>query len=145
MAQEIEATLSAVQEELCSLPESFAENPQGKLLNLCAEFTACIKECTTGSEWHPKFFEGLYKEFEKLAKDIMGTRPNFEIPPKPAQKETSTLAAFPNTDYVSIPVPVPSSYSTPAAIAESESRTELEVKGEKSGPGQLFICEATEM
>lgn len=69
-----------------------------------------------------------------MQKNIMGTRPNFEIPPKPAQKEVSTLAAFPNTEYISIPLPVPPCGLVPAAIAESDTRTELGVKSQQSEP-----------
>ena len=94
LMNDIERKLQVVQEALDSLPQSFADNPQGKLLNLCAEFNACIKEYTIGSESYPDFFEDLYDEFEKLAKEITSTRPKFEIPQKTAQKGASAIAAL---------------------------------------------------
>jgi hypothetical protein len=79
LAEEIELKRSAVDEELRRLPESFAENPQVKLLSLFDEFNTCIKETTTGNESRPEFFEGLHKEFARLSTDITNTCPKFDI------------------------------------------------------------------
>jgi hypothetical protein len=133
----MEAKLSVVQDGLRSLPESFSENPQGKLLNLCAEFNTRIRECTTGSESYPRFFEGLYDEFEILSKDITATRPNFEIPQKTPQNETSIVATPAILDYNAVPMSVSLPYSSSPAIAESESRSDLEVKCGQQGRPSL--------
>ena len=126
--EEIQAYRSAVDEELRSLPESFSDNPQGKLLNLFAEFCACIKECTTGSDSQPEFFEGLYEEFGKLANDITRTRPNFEILPKPQKQSLANAFAYVDDDSISAPV---SSHSSPReATPESLSRSESEGRDE---------------
>jgi hypothetical protein len=144
LRNEIEAKLSTVQEDLDSLPASFAENPQGQLLNLCAEFNARIRECTIGSESYPSFFEGLYEEFERLSDGIAATRPNFEVPQKKVQKETSGIFIPPRPDYVIAPVPVSLSCPSTPVISESEVIGEFETKREKRPQGQLFLHEVTD-
>ena len=133
MRREIEAKLSEVQNGLDILPESFSENPQGKLLTLCTEFDSCIRECTTGSEPYSSFFEALYKEFETLSNEITATRPNFEIPQKAARKETPAITVPAILDNVTGFMSVPPPYPTTPVITESESKSESEIKCRQTG------------
>lgn len=120
---DIERKLQAVQKALDALPLSFADNPQGKLLNLCAEFNTCIGKYTIGCESYPDFFQDLYDQFEKLAKEITSTRPKFET----EQRETSVITAM-----ECIVPPPPTGYpSTPVSL-ESESDNEPDMKHEHS-------------
>jgi hypothetical protein len=130
---DIEKKLQAIQEALDSLPQSFADNPQGKLLNICGEFNARIKEYTIGSESHPYFFQDLYGEFEKLSKEVMSTRPNFEIPQKALQKGTSPIAtgATPQS-------------SNPLSYSSDESDSESDANHEQHSQGRLFFYEVTD-
>jgi hypothetical protein len=135
LMKDIERKLQAVQEALDSLPQSFADNPQGKLLNICAEFNTCIKEYTIGSESHPDFFQDLYDEFEKLAKEITSTRPNFDIPRKTAQKGASAIAAPENV--------APSASLPYDFTSDSDSDSESEANNEQHSQGRLFFNEVT--
>ena len=78
-----------VQEDLDGLPESFADNPQAKLLLLCATFNADIYEYITAKPSRTTFFHNLQDEFWKLESRIMEARPKFEIVP---QSEESSVA-----------------------------------------------------
>lgn len=71
-----------VQDELDGLPVSFSDHPQARLLGLCADFVSEIDEYTNGSTNQPKFLQDMHDEFWKLAKEIVATRPTFEITPK---------------------------------------------------------------
>jgi hypothetical protein len=71
-----------VQRSLDRLPQSFSDEPQTKLLSLCADFVLEIGEHTKGDTNHPKFLQDLHEEFQKLAEEIVDTKPNFGIKPK---------------------------------------------------------------
>jgi len=135
LADEIESAQRQVEETLQSLPESFAENPHGKLLNLIANFTARVKEYTTGHESSPELFERLYDQFESLENDILRTRLHFEIPPKltKAQKQDSGFG----TNYLSTSA-VPPDYLPPESKPRKEVPVEAEANHEPKRPGQLF-------
>lgn len=124
---DIERKLQVVQEALDALPLSFADNPQGKLLNLCSEFNACIGQYTIGSESCPDFFQDLYDEFEKLAKEITSTRPKFEMPHKTEQREASVITAI-----ESVVLPAYLVYPSTSVPLESESGSKPDVKHEHS-------------
>ncbi len=136
MADEIESAQRQVEENLQSLPESFAENPHGKLLNLITNFTARVKEYTTGHESSRELFEGFYNQFERLENDILSTRLHFQIPPRPtqAQKQDSPLGI----DYTFTSAAHADYYSPPESepLARKEGPVEAEAKHEPKRPGQ---------
>ena len=74
-------------------------------------------------------------EFERLSKDITTTRPNFEVPQKKVQKETSMIIAPLNLDFIIPPVPFPLSYpSTPVTESDVIGKSEV-----KRSQGQLSL------
>jgi len=128
---DLEKKLNTVQDVVNSLPPSYSDNPQGKLLNLCGEFNACIRECITGSESKPSFFETLYNEYENLAKEITATEPKFEIPPKTAEKETSGPPVPEPVLLQPVPLP-PLSYLSNSLTPEVEAIIQAEMTGQQS-------------
>lgn len=130
LVNDLEKKLNRVQELVDSLPPSYSDNPQGKLLNLCVEFNACIGECITGSESKPCFFEGLYNEYENLAKEITMTEPKFEIPPKTTEKETLGITVPIMPAEAVLPQPVllaPVSYPSNSLALEVEPAIQSEI------------------
>lgn len=84
-----------VQDALDSLPPSFSDHPQARLLGLCADFLSEIDEYTNGSTNQPKFLQDIHDEFWKLANEIAATRPTFEITPKSTTHGVIIPAAAP--------------------------------------------------
>jgi hypothetical protein len=79
LKKEIIVNLRDVQDNLDCLPPSFSDNPQAKLLGVCDAFFTAIDQHTNGSRKHPKFLQVMHDGFWKLAKEIVATRPSFEI------------------------------------------------------------------
>lgn len=69
-----------VQAGLESLPESFEDKPHVKLLSHCHGYLAEVNRYMCGDATREEFFQDLRLKFEKLAKRINETKPNFEIP-----------------------------------------------------------------
>src|SRR5579871_6075529 len=69
-----------VQAGLESLPESFEDKPQAKLLTHCHGYLAEVNRYMCGDTTREEFFQDLRLKFEKLAKRINETKPDFEIP-----------------------------------------------------------------
>ena len=142
LEEEIELYRSAVDDELRSLPESFAENPQVKLLALFDEFITCVKDFTKGNESRPEFFKGLYKEFEKLAADITATCPKFDIcilsTNRSQQRKKNTLTAKGDSDSNS------SDFDPVSRESQGDRRSgsEFELDGEpnKNETSRLLCC-----
>lgn len=84
-----------VQHTLDCLPQSFSDDPQTKLLGLCADFAFEIGQHTKGDSDHAKFLQDLHNEFQKFAKEIAETKPNFEIKPKSAEPIIGLPIALP--------------------------------------------------
>jgi len=59
------------------------------LLNLCNEFMGEIQERVNGSRRPPRFFQQLDAEYHRLARELTGTRPNFEITPNEDDQDDS--------------------------------------------------------
>ena len=117
-----------------SLPESFAENPQNKLWQLCSEFNNRIREYTTGSDSPTEFFERLYQEFERFSEAITATRPKFEIPQKASPNESQ------NIKRISQSVREPSlSYPSTPPSEEKYSRGGSDVGPVEDSQGQLLL------
>jgi hypothetical protein len=144
LAQEIEDAKSSVDEDLRSLPESFAENPQGKLLNLFAEFISSVKERTAGKESDSQLLVGLYNEFERLASGITSTRLDFEIsskhvhfepvdPNNPSKSEVLVAFGHPS----SFPAE-PNSESNLKAKVESKMPVKTRREGDRPGEPLCF-------
>ena len=137
---EIEMKSNGIQEELESLPQSFADNPQGKLLNLCAEFTSSVRDYTSGTPAHLRFFQYLHDEFWKLAQEITLTRPNFHIT---EQKSTQSLGKVASAYKDSVaawyrrtpPTPGPTESVT---VKQSAGKTE-QSKGREPLPRQAWL------
>jgi len=87
-----------VQQQLDGLPQSFADNPQARLLSLCGEFVSEMVKYVHGDASCPSFFQEINIEFGKLADGILGTRPLFDIPsakdsfPQPQSLSDSLLS-----------------------------------------------------
>lgn len=81
LIKEVQLSKRNIHQQLDNLPRSFSESPQAMLLNLCNEFTGEIQERVNGSRRPPRFFQQLDAEYHRLAKELTGTRPNFEITP----------------------------------------------------------------
>jgi hypothetical protein len=79
--KEVSLKMKKVQDDLDLLPHSFADNPQAGLLALCSEFISETDEYVNGAPNRATFFRELHNQFNKLTKDIMGTRPAFETTP----------------------------------------------------------------
>jgi len=124
-----------VEDGLAALPESFAANPQGKLLELCNSFIDCVADCTLGEESDPIFFEGLYEEFGRLSRNILATRPEFDIPKKATRNETAANSLHSgDLDYLASAAQARPYVSTPVT-AESDSNGDAKAKCEHDVPG----------
>lgn len=123
----VQMQLIVVQENLNSLPQSFADNPQGKLLNLCSEFNSRIQQSTTGTGSHLTFLRSMQMEFLKLAKDINNTRPRIDIPVKTEEKKkTEKSAKFVGSFDAALVVPPPYASPSPASIEGSASTSDVD-------------------
>jgi hypothetical protein len=136
---EINEKLTLVQHDLNSLPESFAENSQAKLLNLCAEFNASIKEWIIGDGEKSEFFEKLYTEFESLATSILATQPEFDVPKKkPTQQEARTSGTKPVILLTTVPESFPKPPQPPQLL---QSQSGIQVGEQRSqsslSPGKI--------
>jgi hypothetical protein len=73
--------------ELSFLPKSFADNPQGHLLNLCSAFVQEIENYTSGQASQnledKVFLQDGRPHYESLKKKINLTKPQFAIAPGP--------------------------------------------------------------
>jgi hypothetical protein len=76
-----------IDSELSFLPKSFADNPQGHLLNLCSAFVQEIENYTSGQASQnleeKVFLQDGRPHYESLKKKINLTKPQFAIVPSP--------------------------------------------------------------
>jgi hypothetical protein len=90
LLHEIEAKLDIIEKDLRSLPQSFCDNPQQRLLELCAEFNKRVADYTDPkNDSTPNIFEDWFDEYDRFEKRIISTQPQFEVPKKPIQEESS--------------------------------------------------------
>jgi hypothetical protein len=120
-----------VQDDLDGLPLSFSDNPQAKLLSLCADFISEIDQNTNGSPNQPTFFQDIDKEFWKFNKEIMSTRVGFEISPGSTQPAIVSLP----TREPAIPVLAPS--FLPAGEVLEAPQLESNVKVTQTAEGKI--------
>jgi len=76
---ELQGKLQKVDEELHKLPQSFSDNAQVLLLNLCREFIADVESKTRKNRSYPQFFKQLYEIYLRLQKKIMDTKLRFSV------------------------------------------------------------------
>jgi len=80
----IEGEISTNEEALSSLPRSFSDNPQLRLLELCDDFRKRVSECIIGRGDSNNFIDDyLCKKYKELADEILTTCPDFQIPEPP--------------------------------------------------------------
>ena len=98
MLCEIETKLFSIEGEFALLPQSFADNPQQNLLELCGDFHDRVKECTRpGSQSTPNIMDdSVYDQYTKLKQDIIATKQDFKIP-KIGKEEASKESHLPRT------------------------------------------------
>lgn len=90
MLHQIEAKLDIIEKDLRSLPQSFGDNPQQRLLELCTNFNQRIADYTNPkNDSTPNIFEDWFDEYDRFEKRIISTQPQFEVPKKPIQEESS--------------------------------------------------------
>jgi hypothetical protein len=119
-----------------SLPESFAEYPQQKLLRLCSEFNNGIRKHTTGTGSPTEFFGNLYEEFEKFREVITATRPKFILPQKASSKVSSPIVPHQGPNRVSRSIPEPP-MSYPNTPASDVSRGSSDARPAEDSEGDL--------
>jgi hypothetical protein len=89
-----------VQDDLDSLPESFEDSPQAKILHLCGVFNTEVDAYTTAKSEHTSFFQKLEEEFSILEQNLLATKPNFEVVESNEAKDTGLSGAPPCAEHV---------------------------------------------
>lgn len=118
----IDREISISEEALSSLPRSFSDNPQLRLLELCDDFKKRVAECTIGRGQSNNFIDDcLCEKYKELADEIMATCPDFQIP-EPPNASSNPESLKPRRHQS----PVLKSYpSTPASSSSDEAESDI--------------------
>ena len=117
----IDREMSVTEEALSSLPQSFSDNPQPRLLELCDDFRKRVTECIIGRGHSDNFIDDFCCEkYKELAKKITATCPDFQIPEPP-----NTSSNPESLKLQGLQSPVLMSYSsTPAILSTDEAESD---------------------
>ena len=75
----ISTSRKEVEDKIAALPESFAAEPQTKLLGLCTEFIDEIKSYAVGATSHGALFREMTAIFRQFRNRLHRTVPTFDI------------------------------------------------------------------
>jgi len=115
----IEREISINDEALSSLPQSFSDNPQQKLSELCDDFRKRVMGCILGKGQSDNFIDDcLCQLCKELADKIRATRPEFQIPEPPPKASSSPELSPPRLS------PSPDYSSTPPTISPDETESD---------------------
>jgi len=79
LKEEIVKKLKIVDKDLNQLPESFQDNPQSRLLNLCSAFLTSVNKYTSGEPGKVIFLGDARPVYSAFEREIRDTRPKFTI------------------------------------------------------------------
>jgi hypothetical protein len=129
LSRELSAKMEAFQHDLKLLPESYAANPQGKLLELCHLFISELDDEARGNPNRPSLFQALHVKFIGLKEEVRRTRPHFEIVQEEASSNIPvvTVSEFAAFSFPAAPVSLPQ--QVPAYVAAWDPPRNAHVMG----------------